>query len=287
MPEPLAAGRHTIPLPHDGTERPYLIQIPERSPDRVPLVLQLHGRGIEAQRFDQLTGFGALADQAGFALAMPNAIGEIWNDGRDAAPEGMRPNDVGYLTAVIEDALVRAAIDANRIYVVGMSNGAAMTARLACESTARIAAIAQVAGTAGVSVAAAWRPARAIPILNIHGSADNIAPYPGGVRRGLMGRVIIRRAAAASIGVDAWARFWATANGAAEGPAETTLPPDTTIRTWRGPTPASDVVFYRIEGGGHTWPGGRITLPAFIFGRASRTFDAASVIWEFFSAHVG
>jgi polyhydroxybutyrate depolymerase len=278
--------RKTIALTYDGMERPYLLQIPSGgAADGMPLVLQLHGRGIDPVRFDQLTGFGALADEEGFALAMPGAVGEIWNDGRDAAPEGMRPDDVGYLTVLLDDVSSRAAIDTRRVYVVGMSNGATMAARLVCERGDGIAAFAQVAGTVGVDIAAACHPDRPVPILSIHGAADNIAPYQGGVRRGLIAHAIIRRAIGPSIGVDDWARFWVVANGATEGPAINALPPDTTIRTWHGPSPASDVVFYRIDGAGHTWPGSHIPLPAFLFGRTSRTFDAARVIWEFFSAH--
>jgi polyhydroxybutyrate depolymerase len=291
-------GRETIALTYDGMDRPYLLQVPPATAvaaaagvaaarDRVPLVLQLHGRGIDAVRFDRLTGFGALAGEQGFALAMPSAVGEIWNDGRDAAPEGMRPDDVGYLAVVIDDATTRLAIDSRRIYIVGMSNGAAMAARLVCEHADRIAAFAQVAGTVGASVAATCRPARPVPILSVHGTADNAAPYEGGVRRGLLTRAMLRHAAGPSVGVDEWARFWVEANGALDGPVVSELPPDITIRTWRGPSPSSDVVFYRIEGTGHTWPGSRFALPALLFGRTSRTFDAARVIWEFLAAHAG
>lgn len=283
-----SAHRELISFTHNGVERPYLIQACASGAgvaERVPLVLELHGRGIDAVRFDQLTGFGVLADEAGFALVLPNAVGEIWNDGRDAAPEGFGPDDIGYLTAVLDDACARLPIDPRRIYVVGMSNGAAMAGRLACGAADRIAAIAQVAGTPGIAVAVGGRPARPVPILSIHGTADNIARYEGGVRHGLWGRVMIRRAAGPSVGVDEWARFWVAANGAFDGPVAAALPPDTTIRTWQGHTPSSDVAFYRVEGAGHTWPGSRFTLSAFLFGRTSHTFDATRVIWEFFAAH--
>ncbi|HEY5472890.1 MAG TPA: PHB depolymerase family esterase, partial [Candidatus Limnocylindrales bacterium] len=124
-----SAHRELISFTHNGVERPYLIQACASGAgvaERVPLVLELHGRGIDAVRFDQLTGFGVLADEAGFALALPNAVGEIWNDGRDAAPEGLGPDDIGYLIAVLDDVCARLPIDPRRIYVVGMSNGAAM-----------------------------------------------------------------------------------------------------------------------------------------------------------------
>ncbi len=282
------ADRRAVPLTHDGIDRPYLLQVPPTAgttESRLPLVLELHGRGIDAETFDRMTGFGALAVGEGFALAMPSAVGEIWNDGRDIASKGRRPDDVGYLTAVIDEAIGRAPIDPRRIYVVGMSNGANMAGRLGCELAERIAAVAQVAGTAGVAIVANCRPACPVPILNIHGSADDYAPYEGGIRHSLRGRVVLRHAAGPSVGIDDWARFWTAANGALEGPVLGTLPPDIKIRIWHGPTPLSDVAFYRVEGAGHTWPGSRFTLPALLFGRTSRTFDATRVSWDFLARH--
>jgi len=281
------AGRQTIPLVHDGLDRPYRLQFPPNGgADRLPLLVELHGRGIDAVRFDQLTGFGALADEGGFALALPSAVGEIWNDGRNPA-EGSngRPDDVSYLASVIDNATARMPIDDRRIYVVGMSNGATMAGRLACELAERIAAIAQVGGTAAVAVAAGSHPSRPVPIVNIHGTADDYAPYEGGVRHSLRGRVVLRHSSGPAVGVDDWARFWVAANGAVGDPAVSALPPDTTIRAWHGPSPSSDVAFYRIEGGGHTWPGSRIALPGFLFGRTSRTVDATRVSWEFLASH--
>lgn len=251
----------------------------------MPLVLQLHGRGIDPVMFDRWTGFSALADEAGFAMAMPAAVGEIWNDGRSLQPGREDADDDGYLSSVIDDACARLPIDHSRVYVVGMSNGAAMAGRLACTHAERFAAVAQVSGTAAVHVAAVSNPPMPLPILNIHGTADRFAPCGGGSARGLWARLIMRRRVGPSLGVDDWAGTWVAANECAEEPQVTMLPPDTTIRRWTGGTPSSDVVFYRLEGGGHTWPVVRTWVPP-IFGRVSRTFDATRVIWDFFAAHV-
>ena len=282
----LPAGSHTVSLRHDGHERPYLLHVPPAAPaERAPLLLELHGRGIDAVSFDRWTGFRHLADEAGFVVALPSAVGEIWNDGR--YPELVRdgPDDVAYLVALIEDACARLPIDVGRIYVVGMSNGATMAARLVCEHAGRIAAFAQVAGTAAVGVAATSRSACPVPLLQVHGTGDDFAPYGGGRRHGLRARLVLRHAAGPSIGVDDWARLWVAANEAHEGPRIETLPPDTTVRRWRGTSSASDVVFYRVDGGGHTWPGNRQPLPRLLFGRKSRAFDATKVIWDFLAAH--
>jgi len=160
-----------------------------------------------------------------------------------------------------------------------------MAARLVCEQAGRIAAFAQVAGTAAVRVATNSRPACPVPILQVHGTGDDFAPYGCGRRHGLRARLVLRHAAGPSIAVDDWARLLVAANEAHEGPRIETLPPDTTVRRWRGTSSASDVVFYRVDGGGHTWPGNRQPLPRPLFGRTSRAFDATKVIWDFLAAH--
>jgi polyhydroxybutyrate depolymerase len=269
---------------HDTRERPYLLHVPTTATsDGRPLLLELHGRGIEAELFDRMTGFRRLADEEGFVVALPSAVGEVWNDGRN--PTAARVDDVGYLAAVIDDAVTRVPIDDRRIYVVGMSNGATMAGRLACELPDRIAAIAQVAGTAAVDVVAGCHGGHPLPVLQVHGSADRYARYDGGPPRGLLTRAVLRRPGGRSAGVDAWAQLWLTRNGVRGDPIVESIPPDTTIRRWEGAAPASDVVFYRVEGGGHTWPGSTFFLPQMLFGRTTRTFSATHVSWAFLAAH--
>ena len=277
-------GSQTVPMVHDARDRPYLLHVPPTAtPDAMPLVVELHGRGTDAAVFDRLTGFGRLADEAGFVLALPSAIGEVWNDGRD--PTAAPVDDVGYLAAVIDDVAARLPIDRRRVYVVGMSNGATMAGRLACELPDRIAAIAQVAGTAAVGVVAGCHPGRPLPVLQVHGSADRYARYDGGPPQGPLTRAVLRRPGGRSVGVEAWAQYWLARNGVRGGPVVEPIPPDTTIRRWQGSSPASDVVFYRVEGGGHTWPGSTFHLPQMLFGPTSHTFSATRVSWAFLAAH--
>jgi poly(3-hydroxybutyrate) depolymerase len=77
----MAIRSRTVPLSHGGRERPYILHVPETAPaGRPPLLLELHGRGIDPIMFDRMTGFRALADIAGFVVAMPSPIDEIWSD---------------------------------------------------------------------------------------------------------------------------------------------------------------------------------------------------------------
>jgi len=150
------------------------------------------------------------------------------------------------------------------------------------ERADQVAGIAQVAGVAAASVAAALRPSRPLSIIQIHGDRDQITPYEGGNRKSLRSRLMVRRALGPSIGVEEWAQLWTDVLGSGDLPELTELPPDITIRTWRAPTGAPSIAFYRISGGGHTWPGSRFRLPRALFGRTSTTVDATRTICEFF-----
>ncbi len=284
------AGRRELPertvevaLRHEGRERPFLLHIPASASPPAPLVIELHGRGIAPLMFELWTGYSALSDEAGFVLAMPAAIDEIWNDGRSGGPRRIRADDVGYLLSVVDHLADAGTVDPSRVYVVGMSNGANMAGRLAWERPERLAAIAQVAGTAAVGVVAEPVPSAPIPVIQIHGTRDRANPYAGGRRTGLLMRLLVRGASGPVVGVDAWAERWASVNGATAMPTEA-IGGDVTVRRWSGPTPASDLAFYRIDGGGHTWPGARAWMPPHL-GRVSRTLDATRVTWEFVAAH--
>ena len=178
-------------------------------------MVELHGRGIGPAMFDRWTGFGELADEAGFALAMPSAIREIWNDGRYSGSTWgghTEIDDVGFLLAVIDDVIEHHAIDPARVYLVGMSNGATMAGRVAWEHPNRIAAVAQVAGTGAVGLISEQRPAVPVPLLQIHGTRDKFAPYAGG-RAGRWLRLFGRRPIVPNMSVDEWARMWVERNG--------------------------------------------------------------------------
>jgi polyhydroxybutyrate depolymerase len=282
------AGYAVCQLTGQWRGRQYLLHVPGPATEAAgprPLLVQLHGRGIDAARFDLWTGFSALAHEAGFVLAMPEAVGEIWNDGRYGAPTE-EVDDVGFIGAVIEDVGARLSIDRGRVYLVGMSNGSAMAGRFACERPDLIAGIGQVAGTVGASVAAQARPSLPLPVISFHGTADRSAPYIGGRAGGLGRLLMMRHRAGPAVGVDEWAAFWRSVNGVGQSSEIETLGADVSVRRWRGSNPLSDLDFYRIEGGGHTWPGAgaRIWIPP-IFGRISTTIDATRLIWEFLSVH--
>jgi len=86
-------------------------------------------------------------------------------------------------------------------------------------------------------------------------------------------------------------RKWVEHNGCKD-PVDDDLPdkdPEdgTTIKrsTYSGGRNGTEVVFYTIEDGSHTWPGGTQYLPEWIIGKVCKDIDATQVIWEFFTKH--
>jgi polyhydroxybutyrate depolymerase len=87
------------------------------------------------------------------------------------------PDDVGFIKALLQVLPSRMCIDPSRIYATGVSNGGGFAARLGCELSSQIAAIAPVAG--GYRSLDPCHPDRPVAVLEIHGTADTVVPYDG------------------------------------------------------------------------------------------------------------
>ena len=272
-------GDERVTLEVGGRRRDYVLHVPAGLPAGPrPLVLELHGGGGTGGNIERLTGLQAETDARGWLVARPDGVERQWNDGRPEVRAGV--DDVAFLSAVIDDVATRTALDPTRVYATGISNGALMSGRLACELADRIAAVGQVAGTQGVEAAARCAPSRPVSVLVISGTADPLVPYGGGPIGPVLG---VGGDRGTVLGAEAYVAAWVGRDRA--GPPSTTeLPPDTTMSRYRGAA-RSEVDFYRVDGAGHTWPGGRQYLPRALVGSTSRTFSASRVIVDFFAAH--
>jgi polyhydroxybutyrate depolymerase len=231
-----------------------------------------------------LTRFTVLADREGFLVAFPEGVEKNWNDGREFT--GSRAHrdhvdDVAFVTALI-DAIGRAhAVDPRRVYATGISNGGIFAHYLAAHLSARIAAIAPVVGGIADPPDAWLRPEQPVSVLMLQGTRDPLVPYHGGAVAFDRGKIIDTEEAA---------RRWAALNGGRE-PVREPLPADGKdrcggLRTiYPGGRDGSEVTLVRLDGGGHTWPGGAQYLPERLIGRVCRDFDATVLIWDFFKAH--
>jgi polyhydroxybutyrate depolymerase len=130
--------------------------------------------------------------------------------------------------------------------------------------------------------------ALAFSMILFQGKDDPLVPWAGGeVSEPLfntkLGRVI---------GVKATAALFAGRCGCSVPPVVKAMPnaaifDGTTVDrlTYPGCAGGAEVVLYRVNGGGHTWPSGLQYLPASIVGKTTRDISADDLMWEFFSRH--
>ena len=171
-------------LNYQGVDRAYRVHRPANLPHnrRAPLVVVLHGGFGTGAQAEKSYGWDAVADRYGFIVAYPDGIGRSWHAGPQCCAESMKRDldDVGFLNTVIRTIESSENVDPKRIVVTGMSNGAMMSYRMACESPLPLLGIAPVAGTTLVPCS---KPQQ-LSILEIHGTADRNIPFNGGLGQG-------------------------------------------------------------------------------------------------------
>ncbi len=235
----------------------------------MPLVLDIHGFTSDAVQEQLLSRMPEKADAEGFITMQPFGLGlpRSFNAGVCCGvAAATHVDDVAFIRALIDKAADELCIDPARIYATGMSNGGFLSHRLGCELSDRIAAIAPVAGTLGIS---SCHPTRPMPVMAFNGTSDTLVPYEGNASIGFMSVP------------DAF-EGWASRNGCVGASVETYAQGDATCRSYNDCDGGSEVTLCTIDGGGHTWPGG-IPIPP--FGKTSGDISATDAMWAFFQAH--
>ncbi|MEW6005999.1 MAG: PHB depolymerase family esterase, partial [Stygiobacter sp.] len=290
-------GDQTGSIICDGLKRTYLIHIPPSWDENksMPLVIALHGGGGTGERMVEHTqgGFNTLADKNDFIVVYPDGVEKHWNDGRSGEETRHRVhkenvNDIGFISSLIDHLIKELNIDPNRVYVTGISNGAMMSYRLACELTEKIAAVAPVAGNMPENLYPSCSPSRPISVLAINNINDPLMPWKGGNITGPFGMKKLGKV----LSVSETVKFWVNHNNCSSSPLISYEPdndPQDGTRVLKevydGGKEGTEVILYTIEGGGHTWPGGYQYQPERIVGKTSRDIDANEVIWNFFKKH--
>ena len=289
----LGSGDHALAVRVGDLERHYTVHIPPRYENRrsIPVVMMFHGAGGTAKGAIRQTGWTAKADEAGFLVVFPEATPpdprkparfrgnpQIWNDGSGRGHAGRRNiDDVGFVSALIDDLASRFAVDPERIYVTGFSNGASMAFRLGAELSSRIAAIAPASGHLWLKEPRLERP---VPLIYIIGTEDPLNPLEGGEVSAPRGRARSRKPPVRD-SVLAWAKL----DGCRLEPAVLYDKDEVKGIAYAPCNGGSEVLFYTIEGMGHTWPGGKSRLPEWMVGKTSDKIKATDLIWEFFEKH--
>lgn len=283
-PEKLGSGDHSRMLEIDGLKRSYLVHVPPKyDPAKPsPVVLIFHGAGMNAALMQGFSGLNSKADDAGFVAVYPNGTGAgpflTFNSG--GVEWGLvtkQPDDVAFVSRLLDDLATAVNVDPKRVFATGMSNGGMMCYRLAAELSERIAAIAPVAGTMAVTEA---KPKRPVSVLHFHGTEDLLVPYGGPDQR--IPKFLTFKSVEDSVAT------WVKLNGCREPPLVEQLPDKVddgtkVLRKTYCSDTGAEVVLVTISGGGHTWPGRE--PPFGLIGRSTHDISATDMIWEFFVRH--
>jgi polyhydroxybutyrate depolymerase len=270
----------------DGLERRYLVFVPRRAKEAIPVVLAFHGGGGSPRQMEQHTGFDDVAEREGFMLAYPESVGSNWNDGRGEAfilAQRDNINDVGFVRRLLDDLADEHKIDRRRVFATGISNGAAMSHRIAAEASDVIAGIAPVVGGMAPAIAEKFEPKFPVSILIIQGESDPFVPIAGGPV--VAGRGRVRGEVGPMKDV---LEMYVCRNGNTGDPVVTTLgaqPDDgTSVEITKYPEGPGGVKSwcYVVKNGGHAWPGRPALASEAVIGKVSQQFSATETIWEFF-----
>ncbi len=271
-----ASNRSNGTIVSSGLRREYLLHVPT-SYDHTrptPLVVSMHGGAMWPAAQEETSQWNRVADEHGFLVVYPSGVSgrgpRAWRAG--GGPGMMR--DVRFISQLIDTLRTRYNIDSTRIFADGLSNGGGMAFALSCTLSDRIAAV----GLVAAAIFLPWNSCtdqRAVPMVAFHGTGERLVPYHGGTSW-----------VAPNVFPDipTWVANWARRNRCAPEPVDSAVAADVVRRSYTNCADDAAVVLYTIQGGGHTWPGGK-PLPEWFVGPTSRSIDATSQMWAFFREH--
>lgn len=265
-----------------GFAREYLMHVPAsyRPGKPVPMLMALHGGGGDDafQANDSWYGLISKSEQVGFIAVFPNGYSRFksgmlatWNAGRCCgAAEKNNIDDIGFLREVIARVERQASIDPRRVFVTGMSNGAMMSWRMACEAP-EVRAIAPVEGTDNTTVC---RPRHPVPVIEFHAFDDEHVPFNGGKGDLSLAQVDFTSVASSQA-------KWIAIDRADPAAKRVLAVPGAHCDLHPAKASAAPVELCVTDTGGHSWPGGGDQK-----GRKqpSHAISANDLMWNFFSS---
>jgi len=167
---------------HDGINREYILYIPNsyNGTSAVPLMLNFHGFGGSASDYMNYADMRAVAESDTFILVYPQGScldgSSHWNPCPVGGDNKSTADDVGFVESMINEISSQYKVDMERIYAAGYSNGGMMAYGLANYKSDLIAAVASVSG---VMLDCTEPTSHPMPVLDLHGTSDEVIPYNG------------------------------------------------------------------------------------------------------------
>ena len=221
--------------------RSYYMSYPNNAIGSTPLIINMHGFGSNAQEQQFYSEMDQFAHSENIAVVYPEGLNNAWNV--FTFWDGNSYDDVGFISAIIDDIAENFNIDLNRVYACGMSNGGYMSYRLACDLSSKIAAFGSVTGNFMINTEEndCLDQDREIPIIHFHGTADEVVNYfPPSFDE--------------SLTVGESIDFWSDYNNLTTESVES-INTNVEIYTYSNESSTTKFVHYKVYGGNHEWFG--------------------------------
>ncbi len=258
---PARAGDVDLAITSHGVRRTARVHVPRGALGGPAAVLMAFaGTGRNGPFMEHYSGLAAQLDRGPAAIGVfPSADGMSWN----AAESREGPDDVDFVSDLLDAVSARWCVDLDRVTAAGVSNGGSMVALLACAMPQRLAGVAIVAG--GFGTLPPCRSRRPVSVLEIHGRDDQVVPYWGVPSAGGRGAVV------------PWLSSWIARDRCQRAhPRVRTIAPRAVRYDWGACSGGTDVVHIAIAGGEHQWPGAIPPDPG-----PAATISAAAQVWSF------
>lgn len=271
-PEPLS---ETLPLTVDELERRVILHIPPGTPASAPVVIVMHGYSSQAAAIASYSGFKELTDREKFIVAFPQGTSDsegypFFNVGY-AFHDDVVVDDLGFVRHLVETLQSDYAASQEHVFATGMSNGADMSFYLACEASELFAAFAPVAGTMMKHIYDGCSPEFPRPIMAVNGTADDVTYYNGDPEN--------RDGWGVYLDIPSIVEFWRGLSDLDQLEEEILEDVDSndgsqvTRQRHFSSDHTREFLLYRVENGGHDWPG--------VWGNMN--LMTTEEIWRFFS----
>ena len=265
-------------LMHDDMNRRYWLYQPDGIGEDAPLVVVMHGYSGNAQDIQTYSNMNDVADQHGFVVAYPQGTRDddsnrFFNVGYAFHP-GVTIDDVGFIRAIVSQLQFNLGVSQENVFATGMSNGGEMSYMLACQAADVFKSVASVSGIMFESFAFGCTPTRPISIFEIHGTDDAVNWYGGDLTN--------EGGGGPYRGIEDGIDFWISINDLSQ--QERISLPDidrsdgsdiTFERHWSDDSDI-EVWLYRVNGGGHDWPGAE----------GNMDIDSSQSVWSFFNRNL-
>ena len=272
-----AQTNNTYTITSGGVVRSYILYVPAiYNPAKpTPLVFEFHGYTSNDSQQEYYGDFRGIADTANFIIALPQGLTYSGSTGfANFGTVASASVDINFTSDMIDTISAHYNINPCKIYSTGFSNGGFMSHDLGCFLSNKFAAIASVSGSMMASHASACNPLHPVPVMQFHGTSDATVSYTG------VGGIIN------SIDVDTLIKRWVGIDNCNTTPGFTAMPNISTTDNctaehyvYSGGTANSTVEFFKIIGGGHSWPGSPYPISGV---NTNEDINACKEIWRFF-----